>query len=85
MCLSPTSSSSRMSLSPAHHEGPAWLDTDKYAARAKPDIEGQPGLKQMRVMVQKLLADRFQLNSITRNSNSLCTRSPWPKAARSLP
>ena len=42
-------------------KGPAWLDTDKYDLTAKPDIEGQPNLKQMRVMVQKLLADRFQL------------------------
>jgi uncharacterized protein (TIGR03435 family) len=43
-------------------KGPAWLDTDKYDLVAKPDIEGQPSLKQMRVMVQKLLADRFQLS-----------------------
>jgi uncharacterized protein (TIGR03435 family) len=42
-------------------KAPAWLDTDKYDLTAKPDIEGQPSLKQMRVMVQKLLADRFQL------------------------
>ena len=42
-------------------KGPAWLDTDKYDLTAKPDIEGQASLKQMRVMVQKLLADRFQL------------------------
>jgi uncharacterized protein (TIGR03435 family) len=42
-------------------KGPAWLDTDKYDLTAKPDIEGQPSLTQMRVMVQKLLADRFQL------------------------
>jgi uncharacterized protein (TIGR03435 family) len=42
-------------------KGPAWLDTDKYDLTAKPDIEGQPSLKQMRVMVQKLLANRFQL------------------------
>jgi Protein of unknown function (DUF3738) len=41
-------------------KGPAWFDTDKYDLTAKPDIEGQPSLKQMRVMVQKLLADRFQ-------------------------
>jgi len=41
-------------------KGPAWLDTDKYDLTAKPDMEGQPSLKQMRVMVQKLLADRFQ-------------------------
>jgi len=40
---------------------PAWLDTDKYDLTAKPDMEGQPSLPQMRVMVQKLLADRFQL------------------------
>ena len=43
-------------------KAPAWLDTDKYDLTAKPDIEGQPSLKQMRVMVQKLLADRFQLS-----------------------
>ena len=42
-------------------KGPAWLDTDKYDLTAKPDMEGQPSLKQMRVMVQKLLADRLQL------------------------
>lgn len=42
-------------------KGPAWLDTDKYDLTAKPDMEGQASLKQMRVMVQKLLADRFQL------------------------
>jgi bla regulator protein blaR1 len=42
-------------------KGPAWLDTDKYDLTAKPDMEGQPNLKQMRVMVQKLLADRLQL------------------------
>jgi uncharacterized protein (TIGR03435 family) len=42
-------------------KGPAWLDSDKYDVKAKPDIEGQPSLKQMRVMVQKLLANRFQL------------------------
>jgi uncharacterized protein (TIGR03435 family) len=42
-------------------KAPAWLETDKYDLTAKPDIEGQPSLPQMRVMVQKLLADRFQL------------------------
>jgi uncharacterized protein (TIGR03435 family) len=43
-------------------KGPAWLDMEKYDLTAKPDIEGQPSLKQMRAMVQKLLADRFQLS-----------------------
>jgi uncharacterized protein (TIGR03435 family) len=42
-------------------KGPAWLDTDHYDLTAKPDMEGQPSLPQMRVMLQKLLADRFQL------------------------
>ncbi|HVW09204.1 MAG TPA: TIGR03435 family protein [Bryobacteraceae bacterium] len=37
------------------------MDSDKYDLNAKPDMEGQPSLPQMRVMVQKLLADRFQL------------------------
>ena len=42
-------------------KGPAWLETEKYDLTAKPAMEGQPSLKQMRVMTQKLLADRFQL------------------------
>jgi uncharacterized protein (TIGR03435 family) len=42
-------------------KGPAWLETDKFDLTAKPDKEGMPNLKQMRVMVRKLLADRFQL------------------------
>ena len=40
---------------------PGWTPIS-MTVTAKPDIEGQPSLKQMRVMVQKLLADRFQLN-----------------------
>jgi uncharacterized protein (TIGR03435 family) len=42
-------------------KAPAWLDTDKFDLTAKPDMPGQPSLPQMRVMVQKLLADRVQL------------------------
>lgn len=42
-------------------KAPAWLDTDKFDLTAKPDMPGQPSLPQMRVMVQKLLADRCQL------------------------
>ena len=41
--------------------GPDWLSKDKYDITAKPDGEGQPNDKQWRVMLQKLLADRFQL------------------------
>ena len=42
-------------------KAPAWLDSDKYDLTAKPDMPGMPSLPQMRVMMQKLLADRFQL------------------------
>jgi uncharacterized protein (TIGR03435 family) len=40
---------------------PAWFDTDKYDITAKPDIEGRPNDKQLKGMLQKLLADRFKL------------------------
>lgn len=32
-------------------KAPAWLDTDKYDLTAKPNMEGQPSLPQMRMMV----------------------------------
>jgi len=41
--------------------GPAWFDTDLYDIDGVPDVPGQPSVKQMGIMVQKLLADRFQL------------------------
>jgi len=41
--------------------GPAWLETEKYDVVAKSDGEGQPNDKQWKMMVQKLLADRFKL------------------------
>jgi uncharacterized protein (TIGR03435 family) len=40
---------------------PAWLETDKYDVDAKPDVPGQPNVAQMKVMLQKLLADRLEL------------------------
>ncbi len=42
--------------------GPAWMESDKYDLAAKPDGEGQPNDKQWKMMVQKLLADRFKLS-----------------------
>jgi uncharacterized protein (TIGR03435 family) len=42
--------------------GPAWLDSDKYDLNAQPEGEGQPNDKQWRVMVQKVVADRFKLS-----------------------
>jgi uncharacterized protein (TIGR03435 family) len=41
--------------------GPDWLDKEKYDITAKPDGEGQPNDKQWKMMLQKLLANRFQL------------------------
>jgi len=40
---------------------PAWAEADKFDITAKPDIDGIPNDKQLKGMVQKLLADRFQL------------------------
>jgi len=42
-------------------DGPDWLRTERFDIKGVPDAEGQPNLKQMQEMVQKLLADRFGL------------------------
>jgi uncharacterized protein (TIGR03435 family) len=42
--------------------GPAWLENEKFDITAKPDTEGIPNVDQLRAMMQKLLADRFQLH-----------------------
>jgi len=41
--------------------GPSWLETEKYDVSAKPDTEGIPNGDQLKLMVQKLLTERFQL------------------------
>src|SRR6202007_2624938 len=41
--------------------GPAWMESEKYDMAGKPDAPGQPNVDQMKTMIQKLLADRFQL------------------------
>ncbi|WP_263350147.1 TIGR03435 family protein [Acidicapsa acidisoli] len=40
---------------------PAWVDTDKFDITAQPDAPGRPNDTQWKAMLQKLLADRFQL------------------------
>jgi uncharacterized protein (TIGR03435 family) len=40
--------------------GPGWVETDKYDIQGKPE-GGLPNNKQFRLMLQKLLDDRFQL------------------------
>jgi len=41
--------------------GPDWASSDKFDIEGKPDTPGTPTTDQLRVMVKKLLADRFQL------------------------
>jgi uncharacterized protein (TIGR03435 family) len=41
--------------------GPSWVQTEKYDVTGKPDKPGKPSLEQLKEMVRKLLADRFQL------------------------
>jgi uncharacterized protein (TIGR03435 family) len=40
---------------------PGWMDTAKWDIEAKPDTPGMPSIAQMRMIVQKLLAERFAL------------------------
>jgi uncharacterized protein (TIGR03435 family) len=40
---------------------PDWIEKDRYDVSATPDQEGNPSADQVRVMIRKLLADRFQL------------------------
>ena len=41
--------------------GPAWLETEKYDVVAQPQAEGMPNERQLKTMVQQLLADRVRL------------------------
>ena len=40
---------------------PAWVESDKFDITGKPEGGGQPNPNQFKKMLQKLLADRFQL------------------------
>lgn len=42
-------------------DAPEWLATDRYDVDGVIDTEGEPSLKQMQRIVQKLLTDRFAL------------------------
>jgi uncharacterized protein (TIGR03435 family) len=41
--------------------GPSWLDEQRYDIDGVADVAGKPNDKQIRAMIQKLLADRCQL------------------------
>jgi uncharacterized protein (TIGR03435 family) len=40
---------------------PNWMETDKFDLTAQPDGPGQPSERQWKLMIQKLLTDRFGL------------------------
>ena len=40
---------------------PEWIERDRYDVDATPDVEGTPTADQVRIMIRKLLAERFQL------------------------
>jgi uncharacterized protein (TIGR03435 family) len=40
---------------------PDWADNDRYDIAAVPDAEGDPNVEQLRVMMRKLLTERFKL------------------------
>src|SRR4051812_44628303 len=41
--------------------GSAWMSSDKFEIVIKPDTPGQPNIRQMKLLLQKALVDRFQL------------------------
>lgn len=42
-------------------DGPEWMTTEKFDVVIQPNLPGRPSTAQMRSIVQKVLADRFQL------------------------
>ena len=48
--------------SPQISGGPSWLRSDRFDIVGKRDAAGAPNMSQLRMMLQKLLADRFQLS-----------------------
>jgi uncharacterized protein (TIGR03435 family) len=41
--------------------GPDWMEKDRYDIAGVPDVEGAPSVDQLRLMIRKLLAERFAL------------------------
>jgi uncharacterized protein (TIGR03435 family) len=42
-------------------DSPAWFATDKFDLDGIPDVEGRPNSKQMKLLIQSALTDRFKL------------------------
>jgi hypothetical protein len=77
---------------------PDWADSDKFDIAGVPDLPGEPSDLQMKLMVQKLLADRFQLKfhrekrelsvyvlSVAKNGPKNLTKSAAPGEGFSIP
>ena len=41
--------------------GPDWMDKDRYDIKAVPEQEGVPNGEQLKIMIRKLIVDRFQM------------------------
>ncbi len=66
--------------------GPQWLNQTRYDIVAKPDTLGQPSVDQTRLMVHKLLIERFHLVSHTSQQDfPVLALTLDPKAARLTP
>jgi uncharacterized protein (TIGR03435 family) len=68
--------------------GPPWFATDRYYIEGVPDAVGEPNLKQFRSMMQKLLANRFNLKVHNEQRElsvyALTVGKSGPKMTRSL-
>jgi uncharacterized protein (TIGR03435 family) len=40
--------------------GPSWMSSEKFEIVVKPDTPGQPNIRQMKQLLQKVLTERFQ-------------------------
>ena len=66
--------------------GPPWLNQTRYDILAKPDTPGQPSVDQTRLMVHKLLTERFHLVSHTSQQDfPVLALTLDPKAPRPTP
>ncbi len=66
--------------------GPPWLEDEKFDIVAEPDTPGLPSEQQSRLMIHKLLTDRFHLAAHTdRQLYPILALTLDPKAPRPVP
>jgi uncharacterized protein (TIGR03435 family) len=64
--------------------GPAWFTETRYDIAAEPDTEGVPSEDQSRLMLRKLLADRFHLKTHTTHPITPIYALTWDSTAPPL-